>query len=79
MVTYKPMSKYLNRALQTSSIRTMTSEGARLVGLAMRVEEFKEITNAALLILGSEKRIVIEDNLSVRPIKNPRLSMPTRT
>ena len=72
LVTYKPMSKYLNRALQTSSIRTMTSESVRLVGLAMRVEEFKEITNAALLILGSEKRIVIEDNLSVRPIEKPQ-------
>jgi len=50
----------------------MSSEAGRLVGLAMRIEEFKSITNAALLILAAEKSLEITSALSVRTIKTPQ-------
>ena len=71
LVTYKPMHVFLNRARRDSSVRTMTSDSRRLVGLAMRIEEFKPITNAALLILTAERRLEITPELSVRSIKHP--------
>lgn len=74
LVTYKPMHGFLKRARRDSSVRTMTSESARLVGLAMRVEEFKPITNAALLILFAEKSLDITAELSVQSLKKPRAS-----
>lgn len=57
IVTYKPMHAFLNRARRDSSIRTMASDAERLIGLAMRVEEFKPITNAAMLILTAENSL----------------------
>ena len=71
LVTYKPMHPFLKGARRDSSIRTMASDAARLIGLAMRVEEFKPITNAALLILTAEKSLEITTKLSVRSIKKP--------
>jgi hypothetical protein len=44
-----------------------------LIGLAMRVEEFKPITNAALLILAAEKSLEITSELSVLTIKSPQV------
>lgn len=61
----------MKNARRNSSVRTMTSNSNRLVGLAMRVEEFKPITNAALLILAAEKRLEITSELSVRSNKKP--------
>ncbi|MCY1301221.1 hypothetical protein D9M69_456190 [compost metagenome] len=72
LVTYKPMHAFLNRARRDSSVRTMASDASRLIGLAMRVEEFKPITNAALLILTAEKSLEITPELSVRSIQKPR-------
>ncbi|MCY1520956.1 hypothetical protein D9M68_557510 [compost metagenome] len=72
LVTYKPMHAFLNRARRDSSVRTMASDASRLIGLAMRVEEFKPITNAALLILNAEKSLEITPELSVRSIQKPR-------
>lgn len=72
LVTYKPMHAFLNRARRDSSARTMASDASRLIGLAMRVEEFKPITNAALLILTAEKSLEITSELSVRSIQKPR-------
>lgn len=72
IVTYKPMHKFLKGARRDSSIRTMASETGRLVGLALRVEEFKPITNAALLILAAEKMLVITPELSARTINTPQ-------
>lgn len=73
IVTYKPMHTFLKGARKDSSIRTMSSEASRLIGLAMRVEEFKPITNAALLILAAEKSLEITSELSVLTIKSPQV------
>jgi hypothetical protein len=72
IVTYKPMHAFLNRARRDSSIRTMASDGKRLIGLAMRVEEFKPITNAAMLILTAENSLEITPELSVRSLQKPQ-------
>lgn len=72
IVTYKPMHAFLNRARRDSSIRTMASDAERLIGLAMRVEEFKPITNAAMLILTAENSLEITPELSVRSLKKPQ-------
>lgn len=71
IVTYTPMQIFLKHARRNSSVRTMASNSNRLIGLAMRVEEFKPITNAALLILAAEKRLEITSELSVRSSKKP--------
>jgi hypothetical protein len=71
LVTYKPMHSFLSRARRDSSVRTMAADSARLVGLAMRVEEFKPITNAAMLILAAEKSLEITADLSVRSLQKP--------
>ncbi|MGY4025956.1 three component ABC system middle component [Aeromonas rivuli] len=72
LVTYKPMHAFLKGARGDSSVRTMASDASRLIGLAMRVEEFKPITNAAFLILTAEKSLEITPALSVRSIKKPQ-------
>ncbi len=72
LVTYKPMHAFLNRARRDSSVRTMASDANRLIGLALRVEEFKPITNAALLILTAENSLKITPELSVRSIQKPQ-------
>ncbi len=71
LVTYKPMHGFLKFARRDSNVRTMGSDSARLVGLALRVEEFKPITNAALLILAAEKSLEITPELSIRSLKKP--------
>ncbi|KQQ33620.1 hypothetical protein ASF61_11170 [Duganella sp. Leaf126] len=72
IVTYKPIHAFLNRARRDSSIRTMASDAERLIGLAMRVEEFKPITNAAMLILTAENSLEITPELSVRSLQKPQ-------
>jgi hypothetical protein len=73
LVTYKPMHAFLHRARRDSSLRTMGSDSERLIGLALRVEEFKPITNASLLILAAEKSLEITPELSVRTLQKPQL------
>jgi len=72
LVTYKPMHAFLNRARRDSSVRTMSSDAERLIGLALRVEEFKPITNAALLILAAEKSLEVTPELSVQSLQKPQ-------
>lgn len=72
LVTFKPMHPFLHQARRDSSIRTMASDANRLIGLAMRVEEFKPITNAALLILTAENRLEITPELSVQATQKPQ-------
>ncbi|GFM86346.1 hypothetical protein PSCICO_17450 [Pseudomonas cichorii] len=72
LVTYKPMHNFLHWARRGSSIRTMASDAERLIGLALRVEEFKPITNAALLILAAEKSLEITTELSVQTLQKPQ-------
>lgn len=72
LVTYKPMHAFLHRARKDSSVRTMAADMERLIGLALRVEEFKPITNAALLILGAENSLEVTSDLSVRTLQKPR-------
>lgn len=72
LVTYKPMHAFLHRARRDSSLRTMASDSERLIGLALRVDEFKPITNASLLILAAEKSLEITPELSVLPVRKPQ-------
>lgn len=72
MVLYPPMRTFLMGARATSSLRTMCKEQSRLVGLAARVQDFKPLTNAALLILSAERSIEVADNLSVKSIGKVR-------
>lgn len=72
LVSYKPMHKFLAGAKRNSSVRTMTSDPSRLIGLALRVEEFKPITNAALLILKAEKSLEVNSEMSVVSINKVR-------
>ena len=72
LVTYKPMHAFLHRARKDSSVRTMAADMERLIGLALRVEEFKPITNAALLILAAEKSLEVTSELFVRTLQKPR-------
>lgn len=64
LVSYKPMHKFLAGAKRNSSVRTMAADSSRLLGLAPRVDEFKSITNAALLILTAEKSLEIKSDMS---------------
>ncbi len=79
LVTYKPMHAFLKGSRRNSSVRTMASDASRLVGLAMRVEEFKPITNAALLILTAEKSLEITPEMSVLSVKKPRSGNSDKT
>ncbi|MFG6416536.1 three component ABC system middle component [Roseateles sp. DC23W] len=65
LVSFPAMQDYLHTANRTSSIRTMTSEASRLVGLPLRISEYKPITNKALLILRSDESLQLRDDLSV--------------
>jgi len=71
IVTYKPMHSFLKGARTDSSIRTMSSVTNRLVGLDIRVDEYKPITNAALLILTSEQSLEVTQDLSLKTLKKP--------
>ncbi len=65
LVTYKPLHKFLHHSSRKSSLRTLLQDPSRVLGLELRIEEFKPITNAALLILTSERSIQIADDMSV--------------
>ena len=70
LVSFPAMQEYLHTANRTSSIRTMTSESSRLVGLSLRISEYEPITNKALLILRSDESLQLSDDLSVRVSEN---------
>lgn len=70
MVLYPPMHKFLIRANKLSNLRTLCDDHARLVGLAHNTEQFKPITNAALLVLRAEKAIEVTDKLTVKSISD---------
>ncbi len=65
LVTYPPMQEYLHHVGRNSSLRTMTSDSSRLVGLPLRMDEYKPITNTALLILRADESLKIAEDLSV--------------
>lgn len=67
LITYKPLHKFLHYAGINSSIRTMMQEPSRILGLESRIQEYKPITNASLLILTSEQSIKINEDMSVAP------------
>jgi hypothetical protein len=52
----------------------MCKEQSRLVGLAARVQDFKSLTNAAMLILTAERGIAVADDLSVESIGEVRVA-----
>ena len=68
ILLYPPMAKYLMSANRKSSLRTMCSQQSRLVGLDSRLEDFKSLTNASILILTADRSIEIDEKLSVRSI-----------
>lgn len=70
LVTFPAMQKFLNHASRNSSIRTMASEPSRLIGLPQRLEEYKPITNAALLILRADESLILKEDLSVLANEN---------
>lgn len=70
LVSFPAMQDYLHTANRTSSIRTMTSESSRLIGLSLRISEYEPITNKALLILRSDESLQLSDDLSVRVSEN---------
>lgn len=70
MVLYPPMQKYLLNATKKSNLRTLCNDHARLVGLTHNTEQFKPITNAALLVLQAEKAIEITTELTVSSISD---------
>ena len=72
LVSYKPMQKFLAGAKRSSSLRTMAADSSRLLGLALRGEEFKSIKNSALLILTAEKSLKINSDMSVISINKIR-------
>lgn len=74
LILYPPMQSYLLKAKKTSNIRTLCSEPSRLVGLINHTQQFKPLTHAALLILNSENRIKIMDNLAVKSICDVSIS-----
>ncbi len=67
LVTYKPLRQFLHYAGKNSSIRTLMQEPKRILGLESRIEEYKPITNASLLILTSEQNFKINEDMSVAP------------
>ncbi|WP_420231250.1 three component ABC system middle component [Pseudomonas sp. ABY48] len=67
LITYKPLHPFLHNAKRNSSLRTLMQDPSRVLGLELRIQEFKPITHAALLILRSEKSISINDDMSVTP------------
>jgi hypothetical protein len=75
LVSFPAMQEYLHTANRTSSIRTMTSESSRLVGLALRISEYEPITNKALLILRSDESLQL--NCRFSPVKTDSQRMQT--
>ncbi len=72
MVLYPPMRDYLLTVRSTSSLRTLCKNQARLVGLTVRVQEFKPLTHAAMLVLKAEQGIEVTDDLAVKAIGEVR-------
>jgi len=65
MVLFPPMQNYLRKVRTTSNIRTLCNDQARLVGLNRNVQQFKSLTNAAILILKAEQAIELTDDMTV--------------
>ncbi|CAE6807561.1 three component ABC system middle component [Paraburkholderia domus] len=72
IVLYPASRTFLINSNSKSSLRTMCKEQRRLVGLAARVEQFKTLTNSAMLILSAERAIEIGEDLSVHSIRPVR-------
>jgi hypothetical protein len=74
MVLYPAMQAYLLAVRKTSNLRTLCKEQSRLVGLTHNTQQFKSLTNAALLVLQAEQRIEITDDLTVKSVGDVRAS-----
>ncbi len=73
MVLSPLMQEYLLTVRKTSNLRTLCSDQSRLVGLTRNAEQFKPLTNAAVLVLKGEGAIEISDNLTVNSMREVRL------
>ncbi|MBC3231356.1 three component ABC system middle component [Serratia fonticola] len=70
MVLYPTMQDYLLTVRKTSNLRTLCKDQSRLVGLTHNVQQFKSLTHASLLVLKTEQRIEITDNLVVHSLSD---------
>jgi hypothetical protein len=74
MVLYPAMQSALLGVRKTSNLRTLCRDQSRLVGLIHNTQQFKSLTNAALLVLQAEQSIELTDELTVNSIKDVRAS-----
>lgn len=72
MVMYPAMQTYLLTVIKTSNLRTLCKDQSRLVGLTQNTQQFKSLTNAALLVLKAERSIEITEDLTVKSIGDVR-------
>ncbi|KPB49644.1 hypothetical protein ALO57_101164 [Pseudomonas coronafaciens pv. oryzae] len=72
MVLYPGMQSYLLTVRKSSNLRTLCKEQSRLVGLTYNTQQFKALTNAALLVLQAERSIELSDDLTVKSVKDVR-------
>ncbi|NBF16782.1 hypothetical protein GV729_16075 [Pseudomonas sp. Fl4BN2] len=72
MVMYPAMQTYLLTVIKTSNLRTLCKDQSRLVGLTQNTQQFKSLTNAALLVLKAERSIEITKDLTVKSIADVR-------
>ncbi|WP_223434692.1 MULTISPECIES: three component ABC system middle component [unclassified Pseudomonas] len=68
LLLYPPMQKFLKGANKRSTLRTLCNDHRRLIGLDARVQDFKSLTNAALLILLAEKGVEVGEDMSLTSI-----------
>lgn len=66
MVLSPLMCKYLLTVIKTSNLRTLCNNQSRLIGLTKITQQFKPLTNAAILILKTEGAVEISENLTVK-------------
>ena len=74
LVLFPPMRDFLASARSTSNLRTMTQAKERLIGLPERISDFKAITHASLLVLTSEKRVELSEDMSIKSIDEVQIS-----
>lgn len=68
LLLYPPMQAFLKGANKRSTLRTLCDDHRRLIGLGVRVQEFKPLTNSALQILLTEKRVALGDGMALTSV-----------
>jgi hypothetical protein len=68
MVLSPTMQAYLLTVRKTSNMRTLCKDPSRLLGLTRNAQQFRPLTNAAMLILSGEGSIEITKDLTVQSV-----------